>query len=297
METTSAEKCSDNVFAISDFLASRDYSAKTKIAFANDLQNFASWFQKANNEDFNLGRVTGADIASYRDHLRNDGKAVATVNRRLNAIRAYMAWAVEQGLISSDPASKVKELKRQPLAPKGLDRTQVRKLLRESELRRDHLAHALFSFLAFSGARASDLIGVNLNDLTLTERKGKVVFRNGKGGKERTVPLPAPARGALRDWLQRRPQTQSKALFVTRRGEGISDRWLRGICSRYTKICGFHFSPHTLRHSYAKTFLEGSSNDLVSLMSILGHENIQTTARYSLRSESQLAEAAEKVAF
>lgn len=297
METTSAEKCSDNVFEIGGFLSSRDYSAKTKIAFATDLQNFARWFQKANNEDFNLGRVTGADIASYRDHLRNDGKAVATVNRRLNALRSYLAWAVEQGLISSNPASKVKELKRQPLAPKGLDRTQIRKLLRESELRQDHLAHALFSFLAFTGCRASDLIGVTLKDLNLTERTGKVVFRNGKGSKERTVPLPAPARGAIRDWLQHRTQTDSKTLFVTRRGEGISDRWLRGICARYSRICGFDFSPHTLRHSYAKSFLESSSNDLVSLMTILGHENIQTTARYSLRSEAQLAEAAEKVAF
>jgi integrase/recombinase XerC len=297
IEATSAEKCSDNVLVIGDFLACRDYSPKTKIAFACDLQNFFSWFRKANDEDFSFGRVTTADVSSFRDHLRAEGKAVATVNRRLNAIRAYMAWAVEEGLISSNPASKVKELKRQPLAPKGLDRTQVRKLLRESELRRDHLAHALFSFLTFTGCRASDLIGLNVNDLTFTERTGKVVFRNGKGGKERIVPLPAPARGAVREWLQRRPQTQSKALFVTRRGEGISDRWLRGICSRYTKICGFHFSPHTLRHSYAKSFLESSSNDLVSLMTILGHESIQTTARYSLRSESQLAEAAEKVAF
>jgi len=255
------------------------------------------WFQQANAESLNIARVTTADVSAYRDHLRSEGKAVATVNRRLNAIRACFAWAVDQGLVSSNPASKVKELKRQPLAPKGLDRAQVRKLLRESELRRDHLAHALFSFLAFTGCRASDLIGVNHNDLTLTERTGKVVFKNGKGGKERTVPLPAPARGAVREWLQRRPQTESKTLFITRRGQGISDRWLRGICARYSRICGFSFSPHTLRHSYAKSFLESSSNDLVGLMAILGHENIQTTARYSLRSEAQLAEAAEKVAF
>lgn len=297
VQTGLAENYADNVFALGDFFASRDYSAKTRIAFATDLQNFARWFQQANAERFELGRVTAADVSAYRDFLRADGKAVATVNRRLNALRSYLGWAVEQGLMAVNPATKVKELKRQPLAPKGLDRAQVRKLLRESELRRDHLAHSLFSFLAFTGCRASDLIGVMLNDLTLNERTGKVVFRNGKGGKERTVPLPAPARGAIRDWLQHRPQAESKSLFVTRKGEVISDRWLRGICSRYSMICGFDFSPHTLRHSYAKNFLEASSNDLVSLMAVLGHESIQTTSRYALRNESQLAEAAEKLAF
>lgn len=297
VQTGLAENCSDNVLALTDFWASRDYSAKTKVAFATDLQNFARWFQQANAENLILARVTTADVSAYRDHLRTEGKAVTTVNRRLNAIRAYMTWAVEQGLIATNPAKKVKELKRQPLAPKGLDKVQVRKLVRESELRRDHLAHAVFSFLAFTGARASDLIGVALGDLTLSERTGKVVFRNGKGGKERTVPLPASARSAIRDWLKHRPQSESKCLFITRRGEGVSDRWLRGICSRYSMICGFDFSPHTLRHSYARRFLEASTNDLVSLMAILGHESIQTTSRYALRNESQLAEAAENLAF
>ena len=295
MVSVSIENNADNVPGLGVFLSDRDYSPNTRIAFANDVRGFANWFIQANAEAFALGRVTSADVASYRDHLRIEGKAIATINRRLNALRAYLAWAVEQGMLPSNPAAKVKELRRQPLAPKGLDRTQVRKILRESELRRDYLANALFSFLAFTGARASDLLVVKLGDLTLTERTGKVVFRHGKGGKERMVPLPAPARSAVREWLQHRPGAQSSALFVTRRGEGLSSRWLRAICSRYSMICGFEFSPHTLRHSYAKAFLESSSNDLVSLMAILGHESIQTTARYSLRSEAQLAEAAERM--
>jgi site-specific recombinase XerD len=297
IQIASGEITADNVLGFADFFGTTDYSTRTRIAFATDLQGFARWFEGANGEGFDPRRVTVADVASYRDHLRVEGKAVATVNRRLNAIRAYLAWAVGEGLLPTNPGTKVKELKRQALAPKGLERAQVRKILRESELRRDHLAHALFSFLAFTGCRASDLVGVRINDLALTERTGKVVFRNGKGGKERTVPLPAPARGAIREWLKCRPQTESPALFVTRLGGGLSDRWLRGICEKYAKICGFDFSPHTLRHSYAKSFLESSSNDLVSLMTILGHESIQTTARYALRSEAQLAEAAEKIVF
>lgn len=295
MEARTAENTANNVPELADFLASRDYSANTEIAFAGDIKAFAAWFLKMNAEAFSIGRVTSADVATYRDQLRAQGRAVATINRKLHALRAFLTWAKEEGHIPTNPAKKIKEFKQQPLAPKGLDRTQVRKLLRESELRGDHLAQGLFSFLVLTGARASDLIAAKLNDLIITERTGKVVFRNGKGGKERTVPLPAPAREALREWLQHRPQTESNSLFVTCRGDGISGRRLRDICNKYSRLCGFDFSPHTLRHSYAKLFLDSSSNDLVSLMSILGHESIKTTARYAMRSEAQLAEAVEKM--
>src|SRR5579875_2587000 len=114
------------------FLADHDFSENGRRAFTQDMRKFASWFSSANRERFVVGRVTTRDVADFRDHLRREqGQAVATINRALVMVRRFFAWLVEQGHITSNPAKKVKELRRQSLAPKGLERSQVRRLLQE----------------------------------------------------------------------------------------------------------------------------------------------------------------------
>lgn len=204
------------------------------------------------------------------------------------------AWLVDEGEASTNPCRRVKELRRQQLAPKGLDRAQARKLLREVELRGDVRASAIFYVLLYTGCRVSDLVSMELSDMQLSERTGSVVFRYGKGNKQRTVPLPMPARKALKDYLDSRPAVESPLVFIGERGP-MTDRGIRNLCSRYGAICGFHIYPHLLRHSMAHRFLEDSGNDLVALAQILGHESIQTTARYTQRSQDDLAALSEKM--
>src|SRR5579875_1902454 len=114
------------------FLADHDFSENSRRAFTQDMRKFAAWFSSANREPFTVGRVTTRDVADFRDHLRREqGQAVSTINRALVTVRRFFAWLVEQGHIASNPAKKVKELRRQSLAPKGLERSQVRRLLQE----------------------------------------------------------------------------------------------------------------------------------------------------------------------
>ena len=109
-------------------------------------------------ERFVVGRVTTRDVADFRDHLRRDRQqAVASVNRCLVSLRKFFGWLVSEGSVALNPAKPVKELRRQMLAPKGLDRTQVRRLLREVELRGDVRANAVFHLLLYTGWRVSDL--------------------------------------------------------------------------------------------------------------------------------------------
>ena len=279
------------------FLAEHDFAPDTHRAFVQDVRKFARWFSSSNREPFAVDRVTVRDITDFRDHLRRDqGQAVATVNRCLVTIRRFFGWLVEQGVLTANPAKKVKELRRQPLGPKGLERSQVRRLPREIELRQDIRANAIFSLMLYTGCRVSDLVNLELPDLIIGDRSGSVVFRIGKGGKQRSVPLPLPARQVLQAYLDTRPTVPSTNVFIGERGS-LTDRGVRALCDKYSAIIGIKLHPHLFRHTMAHQFLVDNGNDFVSLAQILGHENLNTTGRYSQRNEQQLGEAAERLTY
>lgn len=299
---------SDNVFKsipvadgqgmlFATFIENHDLAANSQRAFRQDVRKFASWFTESNREPFNVERVTVRDVTDFRDHLRRGrGQAVATVNRALVTLRRFFKWLVEHDHVSTNPAKLVKELRRQQLAPKGLKRTEVRRLLREVELRDDIRANAVFTMFLYTGGRVSDLINTELEDLIISDRSGSVTFRFGKGSKQRSVPLPLAARRSLTAYLNSRPPVESKALFIGERGP-MTDRGIRALCDKYSAICGFRIHPHLLRHTMAHRWLEANGNDLVGLAQILGHENLNTTKRYVQKTEEQLGEASDRLEY
>ena len=298
----------DNVFSpisvgpgeaalVAGYLGAQDFAANTRRAVVQDLRKFAAWFAQANAEPFRIKRVTTRDVTDFKDGLRRQqGQAVATINRALVTLRRFFGWLVDHGHAKANPVKPVKELRKQQLAPKGMDRAEVRRLLREIELRQDVRAGAVFSLFLYTGCRVSDLVALELHDLMIGDRSGSVVFRLGKGSKQRSVPLPLPARRALQAYVETRPPVASGKVYIGERGP-LTDRGIRAMCDKYSALIGVKLHPHLLRHTMAHQYLENNPGDLVGLAQILGHESLNTTARYTKRTEGQLAEATERLTY
>jgi integrase/recombinase XerC len=279
------------------FLIAHDLADNSRRAVANDVRKLAVWFSESNKEPFTVERVTTRDVADFRDHLRrNQEQAVATVNRALVSVRRFFNWLVDQGHLKANPAKSVKELRAVELAPKGLDRAVVRRLLREVELRQDVRANAIFHLLLYTGCRCGDLVNLELTDVILGDRSGSVVFRFGKGKKQRSVPLPLPARRALSAYLESRPPVQTQHVVIGERGS-LGERGIRALCDKYSALIGEKFHPHLLRHTMAHRYLEANPGDLVGLAQILGHSNLNTTARYTKKSQDELRNASDRITF
>lgn len=282
---------------IKEFLTSQDYSPHTIRATVFDLKKFVLYFTGLNQEPFDTSRITTMDVSGFKRDLREKKKqAVSTVNRALVSVRRYLDWMVDKKGLSGNPGKIVKEFKRQKPVPKGLDRSQVRRLFRELELRNDVRSKAIFSLLFHTGCRVSDLVQSEIQDIIIGDRSGTIVYRNGKGGKERTVPLHLNARTALQEYLQTRPPAKTDLLFIGERG-ALTDIGVRAVCNKYSAICGLKIHPHLCRHTFAKTYLESTNNDIVGLAQILGHQDLNTTRIYCQKSMDQIAQESEKVEY
>jgi integrase/recombinase XerD len=132
-------------------------------------------------------------------------------------------------------------------------------------------------------------------DVTLNERKGEVLVRQGKGQKERAVPLSNLARQHLRVYLAVRPAFSEKALFVSRNGQPLSERDVQRVVTRAARQAGIErpVTPHLLRHTFATRALRQGTIDLATLSALLGHENLTTTARYLHPDRAQVGQMVE----
>lgn len=281
-----------------NFLSVNDFSDHTIKAITHDYQKWIEWFERINEEQYSSQRVTIRDVTDFRKHLREErGQAVATVNRCLVTLRRYFQFLAKKEVIETNPAKGVKELRRTPTAPKAIERSAVRRLLREATVREDHRAAAILGLFVFCGLRISEVSLLKLGDIGLTERRGSLVVRHGKHGKERVVPVPIEVRRMLVSYLASRPAAETDYIFVGRGLKPLGIDGVRYTVRKYGVAIGLELHPHALRHTFATQYLEANNNDIVGLAQILGHESIQTTSRYTQRGESQLSEASEMVTF
>ncbi|WP_322797983.1 tyrosine-type recombinase/integrase [Thermoflexus sp.] len=284
-----------SVAAFLQELARRGRSARTLKGYGEDLQAFARWLEATAGEPFDPRGVLATDLREYRAFLIARFRP-ATVNRRLVALRAFFRWLKARGEVPEDPAEGLPLLREARPAPRALTAQELRRLLRAARREGNPLHIALLTLLASAGLRVGEVVALRVQDVQLAPRSGWVMVR-GKGEKARRVPLGAEARGALQAYLMTRPEMGSDALFIGRRGP-LTASGVWQVVKKYARKAGLGgVHPHMLRHTFATRLLREAGVDLVTVSELLGHESLNTTARYTRPAPEDLEAAVERLAF
>lgn len=267
-----------------DYLQSQYKSDNTVEAYAADLKDFAKWYAHTVGEELKPELVTELDLAEYRQYLMVRNYRPSTINRRRAAISKWLQWAYKEKMVQRLPELPPKN-REEKLVPKALSRSEqnalLRAVMRDGKVR----DQAIIYMLLFCGLRIGELVRLEVKDLEL-KRQGKVTVI-GKGDKTREVPLPANVRKVLEEYLDGR---DSGKVFYGQRGP-LTERGVEEIITKYAykaRIEGL--TPHVLRHTCATNLLN-KGVDLVKVAVILGHENLNTTARYTLPTFQELLKA------
>ncbi|RLA20458.1 MAG: tyrosine recombinase XerC [Gammaproteobacteria bacterium] len=235
-----------------------------------------------------------------RTHIgarHRNGIGSSSLQRELSAIRSFYQFLIKQQLAEQNPARDLRAPQKPRPLPETLDVDQISSLLdREATSPLEQRDLAMWEILYSSGLRLSELAGLDLFDIDLSDRTIKI--EKGKGGKSRIVPIGKKAILALQKWLKERitlAQSAEKALFVSNRGGRIATRSIQARLSRWQIKQGLpqHVHPHMLRHSFASHLLE-SSSDLRAVQELLGHSNISTTQIYTHLDFQHLADVYDK---
>ncbi|UOD49935.1 site-specific tyrosine recombinase XerD [Orrella daihaiensis] len=257
-------------------------SANTLAAYRRDLFVFEQWLVTKGKT---LDDVQSNDVLAWQADEHGHTKA-STANRRLATLRRYYRWARRSGRVQADPCLQVVAAKQPARLPKTISEDQVDALLNapdNTELGvRDR---AMLEVLYATGLRVSELVNIGVLDLSLSDGVIRVV--QGKGGKDRLVPLGAEAAHWVERYLQESRQAllrnrTSSALFVTARAAPMTRQSFWLLIKKYAIKAGVTapLSPHVLRHAFA-THLLNHGADLRVVQLLLGHADISTTQIYT----------------
>lgn len=279
----------------------RGLSAHTVAAYRRDLSRYATFLQSRGKNS--VADAVAGDVEAFAQAVSSgeDGftaLAASSAARTVVAVRGWHRFALAEGWTQGDPAADVKPRTTPMRLPKALSHEDVAALLDAVGLGDGPTAlrdRALLELLYASGARISEAVGLDVDDLNLDPGAESVLLR-GKGRKERVVPIGAFAVDALHAYaIRARPVLASHgrgdaALFLNARGTRLSRQSGWSILKNAAQRAGVeNVSPHTLRHSFATHLIRGGA-DIRVVQELLGHASVTTTQVYTLVTREALRE-------
>ncbi len=270
----------------------RGLSENSLTSYGRDLRYFLEFLQY---RDLDLLKVTATVLSDFEVWLKDRSLAVSSINRTNSAVKSFLIYCAREYDLNL-PTGEISSHKIARKLPKALTIDEVTSLIESAKSLSEVTSLrdvALLELLYSTGGRVSEIIGININDLSKVETDNEVVQTiklRGKGSKERIVPIGSYALSALDNYLIRvRPALAAKsgknesALFLNSRGGRLSRQSAWNIVLHSAQVCGLEgkVSPHVFRHSYATHLLDGGA-DIRVVQELLGHSSVTTTQIYTL---------------
>ena len=257
----------------------KKYSNNTILSYHNDLKIYLNFLKEKS-----VLKVQEKDVQIFLNQERQD-KNSRTITHLLTVLNNFYQFLLKNQYLSKNPVEYIELPKLKKTLPTVLSHKEIESLLDiELVTKYDYRNKAMLELLYSSGLRVSELVNLTVYDVQLSENIVRII---GKGGKERIVPIDDYATKYLTIYMtEYRPQLMKKQitndLFLNNLGKKISRQAMFKIIQQIALKKGIrtHFSPHTLRHSFATHLLENGA-DLRSIQELLGHSSISTTQIYT----------------
>lgn len=285
------------------WLARQPLAVRTREAYLAQVRDFVTWL--AGSEHGGRALVE----SEVRDWAVRDYKRHAKTAKRWGPASVNQALAAIDNFYRSRGAGRP-EVAREELAqtaPRALTEAEQRKFLRFVAASPSARDRAIVTVFFYAGLRLSELGALDVTDVALSARRGRVTVRAGKGNAYRDVPLNSPCRTALDEWIVARAdqlathaakaggdQAEMPALWLSRSGMRMSTRAIDLVIRRLAADAGLELSAHVLRHTCVTNLIR-SGADVVMVAEIAGHRRLDTTRRYSLPSQADKDAALEAV--
>ena len=281
----------NNQLILENFLevlaSEKGLAVNTRISYKNDILQFLVFLEKNKKK---INEITPIDIEKFTSKFTTQGLEKSTISRKMSALSHFFIFLLEENIIESNPIHELDLPKQIKKLPKILSVDQVEKLIkssREDQSINGIRLNTMIEILYATGIRVSELVEMKLS-ATYAEKNFLLI--QGKGNKERLVPISKNTEDRIKDYLKIRNEfinndTESKWLFPSKqssKGHITRQRFnqlLQTLCER-VNLNNIRISPHKLRHAFA-THLLANGVDLRSLQQMLGHADISTTQIYT----------------
>ena len=281
---------------INDFLdyliVEKGLSDNTKDSYKFDLLDFSKYLEK--NEINNIKSLSEKDIINYLSYLKDDKKLKArSIERHITTLRMLYKYLIKNEILENDITLNIDNLKLGRHLPDVLTIDEVNDLLDiKINTIYDIRTKAMLEIMYSSGLRVSELVNLELSDIDMFN---DTILINGKGSKERIVPIGEYSKKYLKDYLEirneliKRKNGNPNKLFLNNHGIPITRNGFNYLLNNILKEKGIekNVTPHTLRHSFATHMLDNGA-DLRSIQELLGHSDIVTTRIYTHVSKKQI---------
>lgn len=271
-------------------------SENTLSSYLRDIRQFGEFQEERSAKD--IIDADEEDLAAYINHLKDQGKSVATVSRNIASLKCLYSYLTINRLIEQNPSTKLVPEKSEQKLPQILTNKEVELLLEQPKCvdAKGYRDKAMLELLYATGIRVTELIDLDISDVNLSAG----VIRCRGRDKERLIPMYDKAVKALSDYVTLvRPQMiampDEPSLFVNVGGERMSRQGFWKLIKYYQKKAKIEkdITPHTLRHSFAAHLLENGA-DIHAIQEMLGHADISSTQVYSQLVKKQLKDVYNK---